>query len=297
MSFFSEIRKLLFGAKSVAKNQGRQARENVGDWADKARQDLEEMGRETGDKVRSAADEIFGEKTGKEEELRGTGDWVVDESATDYREDDLVDSSRSRPVGAPPTEKSSLDFEEGLNTPPPPREPSELEKLGNDLLDRAARLGNEAKEAAERTGKKVLDASEKAGGRIREKAEELGGELKGRADELVERASRAAEQDSLDEAIRKAREMEEQSAARARAFDNREGDRDTSDSTLSGTGSFFERADRFAKGDYHNEEGKPVRLQKDPDYKAREKPNKIHGFDDKDGDGDDLIDDAIIDED
>ena len=100
----------------------------------------------------------------------------------------------------------------------------------------------------------------------------------------------------MDETIRKAKEMEEQSAARARVFDDKEQERDTKDSTLGGMDNFWDRADRFAKGDYTNEGGKKMRIQQDPEYKPKDKPNSIHGFEDRDNDGDDLIDDAILDE-
>ncbi|MBK7335637.1 MAG: hypothetical protein IPJ00_05510 [Saprospirales bacterium] len=73
-----------------------------------------------------------------------------------------------------------------------------------------------------------------------------------------------------------------------------------SQSELSGKDDFFEKAKRFAEGDYHNtgkkEEGK-ITLSQDPDHVAKKKKEgEIKGFDDHDGDGDHLIDDAIIDD-
>ena len=39
-----------------------------------------------------------------------------------------------------------------------------------------------------------------------------------------------------------------------------------------------------------------MQIKKDPDYKPKEKEGKVRGFEDQDGDGDEIIDDAIIDE-
>jgi hypothetical protein len=100
----------------------------------------------------------------------------------------------------------------------------------------------------------------------------------------------------LEDSIEEAKRAAEQAEARARAFDDLEGKRDTGESMLDGTDSFFDRADRFAKGDYHNEGGKAMRIQDDPDFQKKKKSDLIAGFMDNDGDGDSLIDDAVIEE-
>jgi hypothetical protein len=64
--------------------------------------------------------------------------------------------------------------------------------------------------------------------------------------------------------------------------------------------SFFDKAERYASGDYADEgtpAGKDVTIRKDPDYKPKENTGKVKGFDDLDGDGDEIIDDAILDDD
>ena len=73
--------------------------------------------------------------------------------------------------------------------------------------------------------------------------------------------------------------------------------RDKDKKPLGGFDSFFDKAQRYADGDYHDEGGKEMQIKKDPDYKPREKEGKVRGFEDLDGDGDEIIDDAIIDED
>ncbi len=147
------------------------------------------------------------------------------------------------------------------------------------------RTGLAAKEQAGKLGDEILDRAAKAGA-----------SLKGKTDAFIDHANREAEKMKLEDSIREAKAAAEQAEARARAFDGKEGERKAGNSTLSGTDSFFDRADRFASGDYHNEGGKEVRVQDDPDYQPKKKSDLIAGFLDTDGDGDSLIDDAIIEE-
>ena len=61
--------------------------------------------------------------------------------------------------------------------------------------------------------------------------------------------------------------------------------------------SFFEKAAKFAEGDYNQTEKEgEVTLTKDPDYQPTPSEGKVPGFEDLDGDGNEIIDDAIIDE-
>ena len=61
---------------------------------------------------------------------------------------------------------------------------------------------------------------------------------------------------------------------------------------------FFSKASKYAEGDYSM--GKPVILKKDGEQTPPDKPvdeRKAYGFEDADGDGNEFIDDAIIDTD
>ena len=307
MPLFSDLQKIFFGAKSVAKHQaeraGEAARETAGelkeqgdelfdltkqaarDLAQKApgyiakgKQKLDDLG----DRLRTEADEL-GQKakqtsTSAQERYRAA---TAKDTDFDFGDLDLTPESKAPKSG-------SIDFEEGLTETPPPtsREPSEWERAADDTLDSLARTGVRAKEKAGELGEKALN-----------RAAELGAGLKAKTDAFVDHANRKAEKMRMEEAIENAKRAAEQAEARARAFDQKETSRDTSDSVLDGTDSFFERADRFARGDYHNEGGKDVRIKEDPDYRKPEKSNIIDGFGDADGDGDSLIDDAILDED
>jgi len=74
---------------------------------------------------------------------------------------------------------------------------------------------------------------------------------------------------------------------------------DMGNSELNKHESFWDKAKLFAEGDHHMKGKQPkpgeMTIGENPDYKAPGK-GKVKGFDDGDGDGDELIDDAIIDD-
>ncbi|MEO1256462.1 MAG: hypothetical protein AAFY41_16470, partial [Bacteroidota bacterium] len=151
---------------------------------------------------------------------------------------------------------------------------------------------------------KLMDLSEQVGEKVLEKgsdlmdrAAEAGAKLQDKAGDFIDKANEAAEAEKLEETIEQAKEAAAQAEARARAFDDKEGDRDTSDSLLDGTDSFFDRAARYADGDYHHEGS--IRISESDEEKDKEaKPSDdITGFLDRDGDGDALIDDAEVEDD
>jgi hypothetical protein len=71
---------------------------------------------------------------------------------------------------------------------------------------------------------------------------------------MVERAQDAVHNQSVDNTVDKAKEMADKIEAARKAADQKftSAPIDTSDSLLDGTDDFFSKADRFAKGDYHN---------------------------------------------
>ena len=297
MPLFNDLKRIFFGAKSVAKHQASRA----GDVAREAGDELADQGEELFDLTKRAARDLAARAPGYiekgKEALSELGDAV-------YKQPRAEAGPKSRPVqeqdddfnfgnldltseqDAP--KSGSIDFEEDLVEDPPPsvpKDPSALRQVTDSALDSAARAGLKAKEAAREAGDEMLD-----------RAARTGANLKSKADTFIDHANREAEKMRLEDSIEEAKRAAAQAEARARAFDNKEAGRDTAGSTLSGTDSFFDRADRFARGDYHNEGGKDMRIQDDPDYRPRKKSDLIAGFDDNDNDGDSLIDDAILEE-
>ena len=290
MPLLNDLKKIFFGAKSVAKHQAGKVEEELTTQGD----ELLEMGKRAAAVVADRAPDYL--RKGKDA-LEELGDAVFKEpettpEPTTQQAKEIIDDELSfgnldltREKDAP--KSGSIDFEEELEEASPitPREPSAFRQVADSGLDAAARTGLAAKEQASKLGDEILDRAAKAGAN-----------LKGKTDAFVDHANREAEKMKLEDSIREAKAAADQAEARARAFDGKEGQRDASESTLSGTDSFFDRADRFASGDYHNEGGKDLRVQDDPDYQPRKKSDLIAGFLDSDGDGDSLIDDAIIEE-
>lgn len=71
------------------------------------------------------------------------------------------------------------------------------------------------------------------------------------------------------------------------------------DSLFEGAGGLFDKAKKFMEGDKSNaqaKEGDIKIVQPAPDSKKQKSNDKIYGFDDLDGDGNPIIDDAIIEE-
>ena len=100
----------------------------------------------------------------------------------------------------------------------------------------------------------------------------------------------------MEDLIQKAKEMgdkiEEKAKDKDRTFMDVMDDAKKND--LSKHDDFFDKAKRWADGDNGAFSNEP-RISKDPNFQS-DKGNKTHGFEDGDKDGDDLIDDAIIDD-
>ncbi|OAV44884.1 hypothetical protein [Lewinella sp. 4G2] len=344
MSIFSDLKRVFFGAKSVAKHQASKAEGKVKEVAD----DASDAASELADATREAARELM-DKTpeyvakGKEaledltDKIWREADAAVDKGkelkdqasdAINAKLDDLrpkenasdpfaeLDLSPKSPttssppdrdfgeltVSEPPSaagEKKLIDFESEFLQDAKAKAAGAAAKANEFVtpgLDAAAKAGNKMAEKlgdlSETVGKVVMEK----GDDLLNRAAETGATAKDKFDDFVDHANVEAEKIRAAEAAEEARIAAEVAKARDKAFDGAEGARDTSDSILSGTDSFFERADRFAKGDYHDEGGKDMTIKKNPNPEPKPEGGLIAGFLDSDGDGDSLIDDAIIEE-
>lgn len=368
MPIFSDLKKLFFGAKSIAKHQASKAGELADDFKDKAGYLLEDAKAAAADLTDKAPgyveqgkgaledlnDKIWREADAavdKGKELKDQASEAINAKLEDLNPtpeaeaadldaeiglsfEDLGMTEVSEPA-TPQT--ASIDFEEDLIEDPiedPTEDPvGKVKQAASGLKDAASGAFNKVKDstagvrgaaagaadtglnAAAKAGAglkdqadiltdKVGDISEVVGAKVLEKGSdildrgaEIGADLKGKTSDFIDHANVEAEKMKMEETIEEARQAAEVAEARARAFDGEEGARDTSESTLSGTGSFFDRAERFADGDYTNEGGKDMQIKDNPDAKPKGKGGQIAGFLDADGDGDSLIDDATIVED
>ncbi|MEM6377427.1 MAG: hypothetical protein AAF705_04385 [Bacteroidota bacterium] len=340
MGILNDMKKLLFGAKSVAKSatnkvveSGKEAGEELLDKSEKIIKGAKDKAGDIGGDIKERAEDFFdiakdkaedaldkavevgGQIRSKAEEYTQKavdGAEALFEKATGETEDIADELVPEQP---PKPETQALDFssmetaedaadivpDEEETAPETPREPSAIEQLGDRVLDAGAKAGNKLLDKSGELLEKLSDAGEKIGEQVAEKGGGLWEQAKSKTNELVEKAQEAAakekaeKESSMESMLDKAREMGEKIEARSRekGRDFMDSLEDAKKSTLEGTDSFFEKAKRFADGDYGNEGD--IKITKG-EPKQIENTGKTHGFEDLDGDGDDVIDDAIIEE-
>ena len=233
-------------------------------------------------------------------------------------EEDFLKSERPNDVplkAKPPQDELFLDDDDG--TPHIPKadtwgqggKASEVteklkgaaETLGKKAQDISEKVGKEVLEKGEKAWEKFQDVSEKVGKQIMDTSEEVGGKILDKFNELSAKAETEAakEKEVSDVLAQKAREakaeLERRVQERAAKSNVENLEEDSKKDPLGGFDSFFSRAERFAEGDYQEEISPGMKISQDPDYKPEAKEGTLKGFEDLDGDGDELIDDAILD--
>lgn len=336
MSLKDDLKRIFFGAKSVAKSAADktskaageaadEVREKGGEWLDKAKEKAGEWGEDLKEgtagaraRARELMDDISDKVREESEYARERGrefkgkaeEWFRGDeknSPEDTSEPDLSSQSAydslldddAPPAEETPPQKGPIDFEEGLEEQKKPRKPSAFEEWGDQTLDKAARTGAKAMDKAGELGGKVMDVSEDVGervldlgGKILGKAKDMGSDLMDRAGDAMQKAQDEADRESLKSTEQKAREAAREAQERAdKALENTKG------GLLDGQDDFFAKAERYAQGDYHDKGGRNMSIEEDPDYEKSAPQGKARGFEDLDGDGDEIIDDAIIDDD
>ncbi|MCB9276414.1 MAG: hypothetical protein H6564_20440 [Lewinellaceae bacterium] len=327
MSMLNDLKKLLFGAKAAAKSAGekaveagKEAGEELGEkskeYFDKAKARAQELKDEYGPKAKEAFDDARGFAEGlvdeawkKTESLAGKAQQKAKSFFDDEAETEFLKSKGPQDTASQGMAHAE-PFLDDSDEPRIPKPEGKTGKTGEKLKGMAEEAGKKVAGFSEKVGKEVLDqgekawekfqdASEQVGKKIMDVSEDVGGKITGKFNELVEKANEEAARESLDDTTDKAREASEALERRVQersAKSNVENlKEDAGKGPLGGFDSFFDRAQRFAEGDYHNEGGKDVKIQQDPEYKPAGKTGSVKGFEDLDGDGDEIVDDAILD--
>ncbi len=257
MGFLQDLKNLLWVKKAVGKSAAEKASEEFGDFADESLDALKD----------------FGEKT-----TRKTGDAVS--GAKDFVSDAMDEAWEKRDQAA---EKLKSTGEK-------------VKSAAAESFGKAKTAGAGAMDQAVKASDKVWEKAEEAGGQVREKA----GEVLDKAKEMARRAGERIDQ-KLDDMFEKAQELDRQIEAEKDAIDkNRDGFADTplneklrqQRSLMDDKDDFWAKAERFAEGDYGS--GKPEVIGKDDTPDSKLELRSLKGFEDRDGDGDPLIDDAQI---
>lgn len=178
------------------------------------------------------------------------------------------------------------------------------EGAGKKVMDKGSELAGKFGKTAEELGETIFEKGNEALDRTKDFANDLGSKILKAKDDLVAKAEAEAAKsgksaDSLTDKLKNLNQkMEDKISGNNQKFADKP--LDTGGSEFKKHDSFWDKADKFSRGDYHMKGDQPkpgeMKIQQDPDYKSPEK-GKVKGFDDRDGDGDELIDEAIIDDD
>ena len=309
MGILSDFRKLFFGAKSV----GKSALNKTVDFSKEKGEDVLEKTKE----VLSDAGETFKEKTSGLREAIAEKSEVIIDKAKDIVEDikdkfdgddDTPELEKKETVPESETKESEQEKPEEIplgsaNESLTEKTKEFTEKVGEKVLDAGEATVEKVKEIAKSVGEKVLEVGGETLEKAKDLSEKVGEKVMEAKDVLVEKAKEVAEKlgDKLDETIVKAEAMAEKERNNPKKeFADKPIDLD--DSLLDDKDDFFAKADKWADGDHDAfSEGKitineNVEIKKSS-AKAAKDSAKAAGFTDLDGDGDEIIDDAILSDD
>lgn len=270
MGFMKWINRVVFGAESVAKSSGKKA---------------VQTGKDVMEDLSQRAEELY--EKGKEE----VNDWKRKQSSE-------VSESHGDAASAEEFVSSSLEEDIVPDISKEEIKSEELKESSNPAKSREPQAGDKTKEFVELTGKKVLEAMDsmvhkgehltiegsKKWEKLKAKADDLGQDLRIKFEELLEKAERMAQEEAEEKRRNPTGIREDSTHADA-----------LKGSTLSGTEDFFKKAKAFGEGDYSAASDKPV-IEKGEEILKEKDDRKVYGFEDMDGDGDEIVDDAIIDE-
>lgn len=274
------MKKLLWANKAVAKSA-----------AKKGAKDFTEITNEGYDRVRDFTDDV----TDKAEEAF--------DKAKDYVSNKTSSGGWDKPEGDfVPSDKGGSSTVEPIS-----ERMKQAAKKGNEKMKQAAKVGNETFKKAAQAGEEVLGKAVDASDKFWEKAEEVGekvaDESKDIADKVKDFAGEVTDKvnTTMDELLEKADALDKTIEDEKNAMDS-DGDGFADiptheklrqqGSLLDDKDDFWSKASNFAEGDYSM--GKARVIGKDDSVDSDKPIDPIKGFEDLDGDGNELIDDAII---
>ena len=271
MGIINDLKNVFFGASSVTKS----ASEKAGDFV---KEEGEILLDKTKDFAENAGEAILNKTSGLK-------DSILDNSS------DLIEKTKQK-VG-----DLTLDFSESEIGG---KIKSKTQDIGENVLSSGDALMSKAGELSENVGEVVIEKGGVLLDKSKDISEEVGSKVLDAKDKILEKAGDVKDilgaklEDTMDKADAWA---EEEKANPKPEF--AEDTLDASGSLLEGTDDFFSKADKFAGGNYGAfSEGKiSVDQSKSlPPTKDFDALPPATGFDDLDGDGNEIIDDAIIEE-
>lgn len=169
-----------------------------------------------------------------------------------------------------------------------------VKDLSENLVEEGEKLKDKAQDFAEKVGHDVLDKADELYERGKDRFSEYSEKGKDLASDLKEKAKK-----TYDELYEKAKEEEAIEKSKPDYSDQSHADKLRETDILEGSDDFFSKAEKYAQGDYDGVREGSIKIEKSEESSPKENVNEgnIAGFEDRDGDGDDLIDDAEIDQD
>lgn len=188
------------------------------------------------------------------------------------------------------------------------------EKIGADFKERSGPFVDKLEATAEDLGKQVIDTGKTLRDKASQLADEMGSRILHGEDEEQSEYDSAIDSDPLseDEPVRRAsktppkapKSSEEPFTPKEDPFKKYEDahtksshmEELTRDDPFRSSDSFFDKASRYADGDYHDKPKTEENADQEPPKHKQPWTDPVAGFEDSDGDGDPVIDDAIIEE-
>ncbi len=272
MGVLNDLKNIFFGASALGKSATEKATDFVKEEGDEILEKAKDLAGKSGEAILEKTSGL------KESLVDNSSEWIEKtKSGLEKIGDEIADNPLTQKIG------------------------STTEDIGSKVMDKGGVILEKAGEISENVGEVVMEKGSVLMGKGMDVSEDVGSKVLEAKDIVMEKAGEVKDQLAvkLEDTMQKADEW----AANEKANPKPEFAEDTIDasgSLLEGTDDFFSKADKFASGDYGAfSEGK---MELDESTKSVAAPKKFEelppatGFDDLDGDGNELIDDAIIEE-
>ncbi|MEM9992347.1 MAG: hypothetical protein AAF738_11330 [Bacteroidota bacterium] len=270
MGLLNDLKKIAFGTKAVSQSAAQKTANAGRETINKSKAELEERLHQTSTDALETAEQL-GETILEHANELWTRTKNTTEEILEKQSEKFTPSKSSTPNNSAP----SVDVQDFVSAAFEDTTPPESESTHQHATSTSAEQTNEATfdEAIQEIGKQGKAAFKKG---------------KAVLDDLLDKAEKVSEQ--LKEEIGEDEYIEKVQVG----YEN------AKSSLMNGHDDFFEKAAKYATGDYHGttlpeaQQKDAVQLRKNPDYKKTIPKGKVKGFEDLDGDGNEVIDDAII---
>ena len=276
-------------AVNAGKEAGSELLENSGEALEK----LKEKGEELGGQVKTKAADIWEKAVEKVEDFGEKALDKAEDLGQKIKESEIVDRVKDKATDLKEKITESDVFDKVKTT---------TEDIGKKVIDTGKKIGQEVQETISPSSKiksdnpvlKEASDTEASANEFVDNIKEKAADFK---DEMVEKAKNTIGNidDKIDEISAKADEMKKMEASKP---EFKKMPDQLGKSELEGKDDFFAKASAYADGNYSGVADDPIieRVELPVEDTTVSADDPLPGFEDRDGDGNELVDDAIIDE-